>query len=56
MATKRFIIELEEGHTPCEECPIIPRKEDCKVDLFYLQCQYYNLAKIRIQEIKCDKL
>lgn len=55
MATKRFIVELEEGHTPCEECPIMPHKEDrmnnCKVDLFYLQCQYYNLAKIKITEL-----
>ena len=51
MAKKQFLIELEEGHTPCEEYPIIPRKEDCKVDLFYLQCQYYNLATIKIKEL-----
>lgn len=49
MATKRFIIEVEEGRTMCDVCPIF---NDCQFELLGIRCDDYNLATIKIQELE----
>ena len=46
MATKKFIIEVEEGHTECKDCPFRVTSKMC--DAF--ECNRINLATIRIKE------
>ncbi|MBO5803570.1 MAG: hypothetical protein J6R25_00615 [Bacteroidales bacterium] len=46
MATKKFIIEVEEGMTNCCECP---EGFSCGGSSF-LDCCDYNLATIKIKE------
>ena len=48
MATKKFIIEVEEGKTKCGECPIYIK---CyRANLSELDCNKYNLATMKITE------
>lgn len=54
MATKKFIIEVEEGYTPCidGECPIYGCY-DC--DSTVVNCNKYNLATMKITEMEENK-
>ena len=55
MATKKFIIEVDEGYTNCEKCPLVNLEGfgECWVtDL--VQCNEYNLATIKIKEYEED--
>lgn len=52
MATKKFIIEVEEGDTSCRECPIIADCDEpgmCGCTRL-VNCCDYNLATIKIKE------
>lgn len=46
MATKKFIIEVEEGRTKCGQCP---DGFPCE-GLSFLHCCDYNLATMRVKE------
>ena len=47
MATKKFIIEVEEGVTKyCENCPLLLL--DCKEQS--ISCSDYNLSTMKIEE------
>ena len=48
MATKKFIIEVEEGETQCDKCPIM----DCTVVLEggAINCDKWNLVTMKIKE------
>lgn len=58
MATKKFIIEVEEGRTGCSECPLA-KIADCYLYQEVLQiCDNYDLTTIKIKELeeeKCEK-
>lgn len=54
MATKKFIIEVEEGDTECRECPYVLMNKDglivnC-IGTKYSHCMDYNLATIKLRE------
>lgn len=55
MATKKFIIEVEEGVTrDCEICPLEYIK--CTRSCFdYLDCTVVNLATMKIKELEEEK-
>ena len=56
MATKKFIIEVEEGETRCNEfCPVVGC-EGCIGGFEPLCCDEYNLATMRIKELKENKI
>ena len=49
MATKKFLIEVEEGRVECENCPF----DGCRCGrepLSVLDCDKYNLATIKIKK------
>ena len=49
MATKKFIIEVEEGRVECENCPF----DGCKCShepINTLDCNKYNLTTMKITE------
>lgn len=51
MATKKFIIEVEEGYTVCQKCPM----KDCRVTTEIggpINCDQYNLATMKIKELE----
>lgn len=48
MVTKKFIIEVEEGVTKCNECP----EGIACGGLDILHCTEYNFATIRIKELE----
>ena len=56
MATKKFIIEVEEGNTECSECPF--RQNDKMCEEFgwcsekEFNCDKYNLATMKIKEME----
>lgn len=52
MATRKFIIEVEEGNTKCDDCPY-EYKETCNYPYkLYrvMSCENYNLATMKIKE------
>ena len=51
MAKKKFLIEVEEGQTRCDECP----EGIACVGLSSLHCCNYNLATIKIKELEEEK-
>lgn len=52
MATKKFIIEVEEGQTGCSECPIA-KIADCLINQEALQiCDKFDLATMKIKELE----
>ena len=59
MATKKFIIEVEEGRTKCEECPFyVFFPPMCNGAPIGLECGRINLATMRIKEMEdsqCEK-
>ena len=51
MATKKFIIEVEEGKTPsCEKCPFLAPLGLCNGSPVPLNCLKVNLATMKITE------
>ena len=49
MATKKFIIEVEEGETKyCEKCPLRLLDLDCTEQS--ISCAEYNFATMKIKE------
>lgn len=55
MATKKFIIEVEEGTTKCNKCPLYGSKyckSGAKIDDFKseINCYTHNLATLKIKE------
>lgn len=53
MGIKRFILEVEEGRTECEECPfhvIFPPM--CNGAPIGLECGRINLATMEIKELE----
>ena len=54
MATKKFIIEWEEGPTKCSQCPL--QYADCFAEMYdILDCSKLNLATIKIKELEEEK-
>ena len=49
MATKKFIIEVEEGKTKCNECPFDYIK-CARENLVEIDCTNFNLATMKITE------
>lgn len=50
MTTKRFIIEVEEGETKCENCPF---NKCCSIEIItMLRCPEYNLATMKMKELE----
>lgn len=58
MATKKFIIEVEEGDTECKECPFVLMNKDGLIvnctGSRYSHCINYNLATMKIKEYEED--
>lgn len=51
MATKKFIIEVEEEKTVCDEhCPLYTDYGSCSGGIYSLDCYKYNLATMKIIE------
>ena len=56
----RFLVEIEEGITVCEKCPLYNNNvkcakvlcEDKNFDYDFLKCTKYNLESIKITEIE----
>ena len=44
MATKKFIIEVEEGETRCPKCPM------SGIGCQYIDCHKYDLATMKVKE------
>lgn len=56
MATKRFIIEVEEGKTnSCKGCPLYPAKRICSYFADDAKCDNLNLATMKIKEMEEEK-
>lgn len=59
MATKKFIIEVEEGETRCRHCPYHDDKRcrysEVNGDINDLSCREYNLATMKITVMEEDK-
>ena len=51
MATKKFIIEVEEGHTECKNCPFRVTSKGCAT----FECGRINLATMKIKELEEEK-
>ena len=47
MATKKFVIEVEEGATNCSKCPFANCCSKCTID-----CNYVDLATMKIKEME----
>jgi hypothetical protein len=57
MATKRFLIEVEEGVSQCSTCPLDKMDGRCHYVLeilFNSTCQHLNLATMKIKEYEED--
>lgn len=57
MATKKFLIEVEEGETHCDYC-VIESEGHCpraKFNKLGIDCDYYNLATMKIIEMEEEK-
>lgn len=52
MATKKFIIEVEEGRTECVNCPIDGWCCGKAIDMF--KCCEFNLATMKIKEYETE--
>jgi hypothetical protein len=50
MATRKYLVVVEEGQTGCSECPIA-KIADCYINQESLQiCDKFDLATMRIKE------
>lgn len=45
---KRFVIEVEEGHTECIKCPLRVTSKICS----NVKCAKFNLATMKIKELE----
>lgn len=55
MATKKFIIEVEEGVSKCSTCPLFELEDGCTSFLrliFKKTCNHYNLSTMKIKELE----
>ena len=55
MATKKFLIEVEEGETRCKHCPYHSdrcRYSEVNGDINDWSCREYNLATMKIKEME----
>lgn len=53
MATKKFIIEVEEGFTKCRECPLEGLHcGDILGPIFNSTCNRLNISTMRIKELE----
>lgn len=50
MATKKFIIEVEEGRTKCDVCPLF--SNDCQSGLLCIRCDVHDLATMKIKKLE----
>ena len=48
MATKKFLLEVEEGRTHCDDCPIF---NDCQFGLLGIRCDVHDFATMKIKEL-----
>lgn len=48
MTTKKFLIEVEEGDTDCNKCPLRVTSELCT----NTKCSKINLATMKIKELE----
>ena len=58
MATKKFIIEVEEGCTFCDDCPIKFNTHCSKSKIeggLSLDCNKYDLSMMTIKELEGSK-
>jgi hypothetical protein len=57
MATKRYLVEVEEGNTLCDECPYEYRETCCYPYRLYrvMSCGEHNLATMKIKELEEEK-
>lgn len=55
MATKKFIIEVEEGRTKCENCPLGEYGYCMVIHIDRYDCYKYNLATMKIKELEEEK-
>ena len=55
MATKKFIIEVEEGKTKCDWCPLQTTIGNCCGGIGELDCFAYNFATMKITEMEEEK-
>lgn len=59
--TRKFIVEVKEGKTPCgSRCPAWKQEPHCgggvyMGDLFYFSCLHYDLTSMRISNAEEDK-
>jgi hypothetical protein len=50
---KKFIIEVEEGRTVCDEhCPLYTDYGHCSGGIYDLDCHKHNLATMKIKEME----
>ena len=57
MATKKFVIEVEEGITECKNCPL-NEAHDCYGTNWiagFIGCSSHNLATMKITEMEDKK-
>ena len=52
MATKKFIIEVEEGKTKCSECMFHQGLCRFPDELHPINCYEFNLATVKIKELE----
>ena len=55
MATKKFLIEVEEGVSKCSDCPFLYCKYICKYGEgggVIVDCDQHNLATMKIKEME----
>lgn len=51
MATKKFLIEVEEGETLCDKCPFF--KFECRTDILSnIDCNEVDFATMKIKELE----
>jgi tRNA(Ile2) C34 agmatinyltransferase TiaS len=54
MAKKKYLVEVEEGHTECKNCPFRVTSKGCAT----FKCGRVNLATMKITEMEdsqCEK-
>lgn len=55
MATRKFLLEVEEGKTMCHKCPF--QTVDCTEEMYkVLDCGSHNLATMKIEPISYEEL